>query len=199
MDSTRVHLVSGYPDSPLTPPVAASTARTGVRRSPRCRSRSGMTEHTLRTDLTAAALNALLSEWQLALRAENRSPGTIEVYTDGARRYLNWCESTDIAPMVRTSLHTWMAQMPDAGEPPRDGADPTTGGKAARRLAHRHRATARRPLHRRKGTRPAPPGRHAPERRRTARPNRNLHDANPPPRRAAAPPPRRGHHPARSR
>jgi hypothetical protein len=68
-----------------------------------------MTEHTATTDLTA-----LLPQWQLSLRAENKSPGTIEVYTDGSRRYLRWCETTDHAPMARVSLRTWMAQMLDA-------------------------------------------------------------------------------------
>jgi hypothetical protein len=68
--------------------------------------------------LTTADLTALLPESQLALRAENKSPGTIEVYTDGARRYLRWCEASDAAPMARASLHTWMAQMLEAGAAP---------------------------------------------------------------------------------
>ncbi|HWI42213.1 MAG TPA: tyrosine-type recombinase/integrase [Nocardioides sp.] len=77
-----------------------------------------MTEPSEITELTAAALTALLPEWRLALRAENKSPGTIEVYTDGTRRYLRWCESSEVAPMARTSLHTWMAQMLDSGAAP---------------------------------------------------------------------------------
>lgn len=91
-----------------------------------------MTEHTATTDLTAARLTALLPQWQLSLRAENKSPGTIEVYTDGSRRYLRWCESTDHAPMARISLHTWMAQMLDAGAAP---GTVRTRQLAARRLA----------------------------------------------------------------
>jgi site-specific recombinase XerD len=66
-------------------------------------------------ELTAPTLAAIVPEWQLALRAENKSPGTIDVYSDGAQRYLRWCETSDTVPMARTSLHTWMAQMLDSG------------------------------------------------------------------------------------
>ncbi len=68
--------------------------------------------------VTAAALSALIPEWQLALRAENKAPGTIAVYTDGARRYLTWCQRTATAPMIRTTLQTWMAHLLDAGSAP---------------------------------------------------------------------------------
>lgn len=54
----------------------------------------------------------------LALRAENKSPGTIDVYLDGARRYLRWCEPADVVPMARISLHTWMAELLDTGSAP---------------------------------------------------------------------------------
>jgi site-specific recombinase XerC len=91
-----------------------------------------MTEPTEIAHLTTAALTALLPEWQLALRAENKSPGTIEVDTDGARRYLRWCHSTDVAPMARTSLHAWMAQMLDTGAAP---GTVRTRQLAVRRLA----------------------------------------------------------------
>jgi integrase len=67
---------------------------------------------------TAAALAALIAEWQLALRAENKSPGTIAVYSDGTGRYLRWCETTHLVPMARTSLHSWMAQLLDTGAAP---------------------------------------------------------------------------------
>jgi site-specific recombinase XerD len=69
-------------------------------------------------DVTAAALLALFPEWQLALRAENKAPGTIAVYTDGAQRYLAWCQRTQFAPMIRTTLQTWMAHLLDAGSAP---------------------------------------------------------------------------------
>ncbi|GAW48984.1 MULTISPECIES: tyrosine-type recombinase/integrase [unclassified Nocardioides] len=66
----------------------------------------------------AAALTALIPEWQLALRAENKSPGTIAVYSDGTERYLRWCKTTNAVPMARTSLHTWMAELLDTGSAP---------------------------------------------------------------------------------
>ena len=96
-----------------------------------------MTQPTEITDLTATALTAtalttLLPQWRLALRAENKSPGTIEVYTDGAHRYLRWCQSADVAPMARTSLHTWMAQLLDTGAAP---GTVRTRQLAARRFA----------------------------------------------------------------
>lgn len=72
-----------------------------------------MDTHNL--DLTAATLIDLLPQWRLALRAESKSPGTLEVYTDGARRYLRWCETTGVVPMARLSLHTWMAHLFDTG------------------------------------------------------------------------------------
>ena len=70
------------------------------------------------TAMTAARAFDRLAEWQLALRAENKAPGTIAVYTDGARRYLGWCQRTATAPMSRTTLQTWMARLLDAGSAP---------------------------------------------------------------------------------
>ena len=46
----------------------------------------------LTAELTAAALSELIPEWQLAMRAEGKAPGTIGAYTDGSRRYLGWCQ-----------------------------------------------------------------------------------------------------------
>jgi integrase len=69
-------------------------------------------------DPTPAALLDLLPEWELALRAEDKTPGTIEAYLGGARRYLDWCTSADAVPMRRTSLQTWMAHLLDTGNTP---------------------------------------------------------------------------------
>lgn len=71
-----------------------------------------------RTDLTAAVLLTLLPEWELALRAEDKTPGTIEAYLGGARRYLDWCTPADAVPMARTSLQTWMAHLLESGNAP---------------------------------------------------------------------------------
>lgn len=67
---------------------------------------------------TPVALLDLLPEWELALRAEDKTPGTIEAYVGGAQRYLDWCTSSGAAPMLRTSLQAWMALLLDAGNAP---------------------------------------------------------------------------------
>ncbi|HWJ66730.1 MAG TPA: hypothetical protein VNT31_08640 [Nocardioides sp.] len=58
------------------------------------------------TDLSATALLGLLPEWELALRAEDKTPGTIEAYLGGTHRYLDWCTAAHAALMLRTSLQT---------------------------------------------------------------------------------------------
>lgn len=70
------------------------------------------------TDLTPDALLDLLPEWELALRAEDKTLGTIEAYLGGARRYLDWCTPVDAVPMTRTSLQTWMAHLLESGNAP---------------------------------------------------------------------------------
>ena len=42
---------------------------------------------------TLPDLAALLPSWQLALKAERKSPGTIRTYTDGVTKFLRWCET----------------------------------------------------------------------------------------------------------
>ena len=60
----------------------------------------------------------LIASWELALRAERKSPATIKVYRDGVQRYLTWCVATGAEPMDRTSLTLWIAGMLDAGKAP---------------------------------------------------------------------------------
>lgn len=62
--------------------------------------------------------HALLPHWQLALRAEAKSPGTINTYTHGPNSFLTWCASTGEPPLNRTSMITWMSDMLDAGAAP---------------------------------------------------------------------------------
>lgn len=69
-------------------------------------------------DPTPAVLLDLLPEWELALRAEDKTPGTIEAYLGGTRRYFDWCTAADAAPMLRTSLQTWMAHLLETGSAP---------------------------------------------------------------------------------
>lgn len=70
------------------------------------------------TALTAAQAADRLASWQLALRAENKSPLTVRCYTDGARRYLAWCATHDHPPMSRASLNGWISHMLDARAAP---------------------------------------------------------------------------------
>jgi site-specific recombinase XerC len=57
--------------------------------------------------MTAAHALERLADWQTALRAENKSPGTVAIYADGATRYLRWCTDGDHLPMSRTALNQW--------------------------------------------------------------------------------------------
>lgn len=77
--------------------------------------RSDMTHLT-----TMTAVHALdrIADWQTALRAENKSPGTIFTYSDGATRYLRWCAEADRVPMSRAALNSWIAGLLDAGSSP---------------------------------------------------------------------------------
>ena len=70
--------------------------------------------------MTMTAGHALdrIPDWQTALRAENKSPGTIFIYADGASRYLRWCADGDHPPMSRTALNSWIAGLLDGGSSP---------------------------------------------------------------------------------
>lgn len=73
------------------------------------------------THLTAMpASHALdrITDWRIALRAENKSPGTIFIYADGATRYLTWCADGDHLPMSRAALNSWIAGLLDGGSSP---------------------------------------------------------------------------------
>lgn len=70
------------------------------------------------TTMTAGRALDRIADWQTALRAENKSPGTIFIYTDGATRYLRWCADGDLLPMSRTALNSWIAGLLDGGSSP---------------------------------------------------------------------------------
>lgn len=70
------------------------------------------------TDLTVTAALNHLDYWKLALRAENKAPGTVTLYADCITRYLRWCEQADRLPMSRTSLNQWVVGMLEAGSAP---------------------------------------------------------------------------------
>ncbi|MFD1507493.1 tyrosine-type recombinase/integrase [Georgenia yuyongxinii] len=59
-----------------------------------------------------------LSDWQTALRAEIKAPGTVTLYADGVTRYLRWCAERDQLPMSRAALNLWIAGLLDAGAAP---------------------------------------------------------------------------------
>ena len=85
------------------------------------------------TAMTAAHALDRLADWQTALRAENKSPGTVAVYADGATRYMRWCADGDHLPMSRAALNQWIAGLLDAGAAP--------GTARIRQLAVRRFAT----------------------------------------------------------
>jgi len=61
-------------------------------------------------------LAALLSSWQLAMKAERKSPGTIKTYTDGVNKFLRWCvDSGHPAELARTTVQEFLAELVDDG------------------------------------------------------------------------------------
>jgi integrase len=61
-------------------------------------------------------LASLLDSWLLALKAERKSPKTVEVYGDGVRRFLAWCKET-LHPAVldRPTVAAFIADLLDGG------------------------------------------------------------------------------------
>lgn len=70
------------------------------------------------TAMTATHAADRLADWQTALGAENKSPGTVAVYADGAPRYLRWCTEHEHLPMSRVALNSGIAGLLDAGAAP---------------------------------------------------------------------------------
>jgi integrase/recombinase XerD len=61
-------------------------------------------------------LAALLPSWELALRAERKSPQTVKVYGDGVRRFLAWCEQSERVPTLdRAIVAAFIAHLLDHG------------------------------------------------------------------------------------
>lgn len=52
----------------------------------------------------ALDLAAMLPSWELALRAERKSPQTIKSYGDGVRAFLRWCENNHHTPALDREL-----------------------------------------------------------------------------------------------
>lgn len=61
-------------------------------------------------------LATLLPSWQLALKAERKSPGTIRTYSDGVTKFLRWCaENGHPAELSRTTIQAFLADLLDEG------------------------------------------------------------------------------------
>lgn len=61
-------------------------------------------------------LAGLLPSWQLALKAERKSAGTIKVYGDGVNKFLRWCAETGAsAELTRTAVQAFLADLLDEG------------------------------------------------------------------------------------
>ncbi len=75
-------------------------------------------------------LALLLPSWELALRAERKSPQTVKAYGDGVRRFLSWCQVQDrVAVLDRRTVDAFVGDLLDSG------AEPSTA--RARQLAVR--------------------------------------------------------------
>ena len=80
--------------------------------------------------MSSPDLAALLPSWELALRAERKSPQTVKSYGDGVRRFLDWCTRTSHRPVLdRATVAAFVADLLE------DGAEPATA--RARHLALR--------------------------------------------------------------
>ncbi len=68
---------------------------------------------------TRVDLKALLPSWELALRAERKSPQTVKVYGDGVRRFLAWTEQAHRpAVLDRATVAAFVAGLLDGGAEP---------------------------------------------------------------------------------
>jgi integrase/recombinase XerD len=78
-------------------------------------------------------LAVLLPSWELALRAERKSPATVKSYGDGVRRFIEWCDATGTEPILnRPNVTGFIAAVLDAGAQP---ATARTRHLAVRRFA----------------------------------------------------------------
>ena len=78
-------------------------------------------------------LAALLPSWQLAMRAERKSPATVASYTEGVLAFLRWATTTEVAPaLTKTTVQAFTADLLDAGA---QAATARTRHMALRRFA----------------------------------------------------------------
>lgn len=61
----------------------------------------------------------LLPSWELALRAERKSPATVKSYGDGVRRFLEWSAAADTPPVLdKETVNAFVAALLDGGAEP---------------------------------------------------------------------------------
>ncbi len=61
-------------------------------------------------------LAGLLPSWQLAMRAERKSPATVASYTEGVLAFLRWAQTAGVVPQItKTSVQAFTADLLDAG------------------------------------------------------------------------------------
>jgi site-specific recombinase XerD len=65
--------------------------------------------------VTIGDAELLAQSWQLALRAERKSPQTLKAYGDGVRAYLAWSAAKPAEPFTRAALNLWVAELLEAG------------------------------------------------------------------------------------
>lgn len=71
------------------------------------------------SSLPETELGDLLGSWELALRAERKSPQTVKSYGDGVRAYIAWCLNNDRPVAVaRGSLQAFVVDLLDQGAKP---------------------------------------------------------------------------------
>ncbi len=64
-------------------------------------------------------LAELLPSWELALRAERKSPQTVKAYGDGVRRFLAWCATAGRpAVLDRATVNAFVAALLEGGAEP---------------------------------------------------------------------------------
>lgn len=78
-------------------------------------------------------LAELLPSWQLAMRAERKSPATVASYTEGVLAFLRWAQTTEVAPaLTKTAVQAFTADLLDNGA---SAATARTRHMALRRFA----------------------------------------------------------------
>lgn len=71
------------------------------------------------TDNPGLDLAALMSSWTLALKADRKSPQTLESYITGLRLFLAWCETHGhVAAVDRGLVRAWVADLLAKGASP---------------------------------------------------------------------------------